>query len=99
MAGYHTFRGAAPTPPYLRAVPLPKVVRQVVLDLCDELLGVVGIETQNLPETFEFDVLQVAVGQGLHTGVGLYHFFLSQTVRTDQVPPTCTAEAQILIKM
>lgn len=78
-------------------MPLPQVVRQVVLDLRDELLGVVGIETQNLPETFEFDVLQVAVGQGLHAGVGLYHFLLSQTVRTNQVTPTWKAEAQFIV--
>ena len=65
---------------YLSVVSLPEVVRQVMLDLCDELLGVVGIETEHLAEAFEADVLQVAVGQGLHTGVGLNHFLLRQTV-------------------
>lgn len=71
---------------------LPQVVGQIVLDLGDELLGVVRVETEHLAEAFEADVLQVAVGQGLHTGIGLNHFLLCQTIRANQVTPTCNVE-------
>lgn len=77
---------------YLGVVSLPEVVRQVVLDLSDELLGVVGVEAEHLAEAFEADVLEVAVGQRLHTGVGLNHFLLGQTVGANQVAPTWRAE-------
>lgn len=66
----------------------PQVVGEVVLNLRDELLGVVRIETQHLAEAFEADVLQVTVGQGLHAGIGLNHFLLGQTIRANQVTPT-----------
>lgn len=59
-----------------------------MLDLSDELLGIVRIETEHLTEAFEADVLQVTVGQGLHTGIGLNHFLLGQTIRANQVTPT-----------
>lgn len=73
---------------HLSAVALPQVVRQVVLDLGEELLGVVGVEAQHLTQALEADVLQVTVGQRLHTGVGLDHFLLGQAVGADQVTPT-----------
>lgn len=66
----------------------PQVVGQIMLDLSDELLGIVRIETEHLTEAFEADVLQVTVGQGLHTGIGLNHFLLGQTIRANQVTPT-----------
>lgn len=65
-----------------------------MLDLSDELLGVVRIETEHLTEAFEADVLQVTVGQGLHTGIGLNHFLLRQTIRANQVTSTWNAEIQ-----
>lgn len=72
----------------------PQVVGQIMLDLSDELLGVVRIETEHLTEAFEADVLQVTVGQGLHTGIGLNHFLLGQTIRANQVTPTWNVEIQ-----
>lgn len=84
---------------YLDVVSFPEVVRQIVLDLSDELLGVVGIEAEHLAEAFEADVLQVTVGQGLHTGVGLNHFLLSQTVRANQVTPTWKTETQETVRV
>lgn len=67
---------------------LAQVVRQVVLDLRQELLGVVGVEAEHLAEPLQADVLQVAVCQGLHAGVGLDHLLLGQAVRADQVTAT-----------
>lgn len=81
---------------YLGAVSLSQVVRQVVLDLGDELLGVVGVEAEHLAEPFEADVLQVAVGEGLHAGVGLNHLLLGEAVGADQVTPTLEGETQVL---
>lgn len=69
-------------------MPLPQVVCQIVLNLGEELLGVVGIEAQDFPQAFEADVLQVTVSQSFHTGVGLDHFLLGETVRANQVAPT-----------
>lgn len=82
---------------YLGVVSLPEVVRQVVLDLGDELLGVVGVEAEHLAQAFEADVLEVTVGQGLHTGVGLDHFLLGQTVRANQVASTWKAFSSFML--
>lgn len=67
---------------------LPQVVRQVVLDLGEELLGVVGVKAQHFPQALEANVLQVAVGQRFHTGIGLDDFLLGEAVRANQVTPT-----------
>lgn len=80
---------------YLNAVSFPEVVRQIMLDLSDELLGVVGIQAEHLAEAFEADVLQVTVSQSLHTGVGLNHFLLCQIVRANQVAPTWRGETNV----
>lgn len=66
-----------------------------MLDLSDELLGVVRIETEHLAEAFEADVLQVTVSQGLHTGVGFNHFLLGQAVRANQVAPAWKVDVQL----
>lgn len=76
---------------YLSVVSFPEVVGQIMLDLSDELLGVVRVETEHLAEAFKADVLQVTVGQGLHTGVRLNDFLLGQTVRANQIAPTWKA--------
>lgn len=73
---------------YLSGVSLAQVVRQVVLDLSEELLGVVGVEAEHLAEPFEADVLQVAVGEGLYTGIGFDHLLLGKAVGANQVTPT-----------
>lgn len=80
---------------YLGVVSFPQVVRQVMLDLSDELLGVVRVETEHLAEAFEADVLQVTVSQGLHTGVGFNHFLLGQAVRANQVAPAWKEDVQL----
>lgn len=53
-----------------------QVVGQVVLYLADELLSVLRVEPQNLSETLQTNVLQVAIGQGLDVSVGLDHLLL-----------------------
>lgn len=65
---------------HISPVALSQVVREVVLYLADELLGVLGVEAEDLAEALEADVLQVAVGQGLDVGVGLDHLLLRQRV-------------------
>lgn len=67
----------------------PQVVGQVVVDLRQEPLGVVGVEAQNLLQALQADVLQVTVGQSLHAGVGLDHLRLGQTVGANQVASAC----------
>jgi len=74
---------------HIRPVALSQVVGEVVLNLADELLGVLGVEPEDLTEALEADVLQVAVGQGLDVGVGLDHLLLRQGVRANQVTFTC----------
>lgn len=91
----HVLRQIRKALSYLSAVSLPEVVRQIMLDLSDELLRVIRVETEHLTEAFEADVLQVTVCQGLHAGVSLNHFLLGQTVRANQVTPTWKAEIQV----
>lgn len=68
-----------------------------MLDLSDELLGVVRVKAEHLAEAFEADILQVAVGQGLYTGIGLNHFLLCQAVGAYQVAPTWKVETSYYI--
>lgn len=70
-----------------------------MLDLCQKLLGVVGVQAENLPKPFEADILQVAVSQSLHTCVGLNHFFLSQTVRANQVTSSWNGKRNTWLKV
>ena len=65
---------------YLGSVALSQVVGEVVGDLSDEFVGVVGVETQHLAQALQTDVLQVTVGQGFHVGVGLDHLLFGQGV-------------------
>lgn len=55
---------------------LSQIVREVVLYLADELLGVLRVESQDLAEALETDILQVTVGQGLDVGISLDHLLL-----------------------
>lgn len=66
-----------------------------MLDLCDKLLGIVRIDTKNFSEAFEADVLQITIGKGLHTSVGLNHFLLGQAIRANQVTTTWNIQIQI----
>lgn len=59
---------------------LSQVVREVMLYLADELLGVFRVESEDLPEPLQADVLQVTVGQGFDVGIGLDHLLLGQGV-------------------
>lgn len=77
---------------YLGVVTVPQVVRQIVPDFRDELLGVVRVETEDFTEAFQANVLKVTVGQGFDAGVGLYHLLLGQEVRANQVPPPWKVE-------
>ncbi|TNN54377.1 hypothetical protein EYF80_035395 [Liparis tanakae] len=51
----------------------PLVVGEVVVDVGGEHTGVLRIELQHLSQTAHVDVLEVAVGQRLHVGVGFDH--------------------------
>lgn len=73
---------------------LPQVVREVVLYLADKLLGVLGVQPEDLPKALQADVLQVAVGQGLDVGVGLDHLLLRQGIRANQVSFTWEVHRQ-----
>lgn len=77
---------------YLAIVTVPQVVRQIVPDFRNELLGVVWVEAEDFTEAFEANVLKVTVRQGFYTGVGLYYLFLGEEVRANQVPPSWKAE-------
>lgn len=77
---------------YLGIVTVPQVVRQIVPDFRNELLGVVWVETENFTEAFQANVLKVTVGQGFYTGIGLYYLFLGEEVRANQVPPPWKVE-------
>lgn len=70
---------------HISPVALSQIVREVMLYLADELLGVLRVESEDLAEALEADVLQVAVSQGLDVGVGLDHLFLRQGVRANQI--------------
>lgn len=70
---------------YIRPVALSEIVREVVLDLADELLSILWVEAQDLTEALQADVLQVTVGQGFDVGVGFDHLLLCQRVRTNQI--------------
>lgn len=73
-------------------VPLPQVVREVLLDVLDEAVRVFGVEVQDLVQAPQVDTLEVAVGQGFHVGVGLDHSVVQGQVGTDQVALTCSQE-------
>lgn len=77
---------------YLGVVTVPQVVRQIVPDFRNELLGVVRVEAENFPEAFQADVLKVTVGQGFYTGVGLYYLLLGEEIRANQVAPPWKVE-------
>lgn len=80
-----TFPLTAASGTHVGSVALPQVVGEVVLDLAHKLLRVLGVEAQNLTQPLQADVLQVAVRQRLHVGVGLNHLLFGQRVRTNQI--------------
>lgn len=61
---------------HICAVTLSQIVCEVVLYLADELLRVLGVESEDLSEALQADVLQVAVSQSLDVGVGFDHLLL-----------------------
>lgn len=70
---------------HISSVALSQIVREVMLYLADELLGVLGIESQDLAEALEADILQVAVGQRFDVGVGLDNLLLRQRVWANKI--------------
>lgn len=68
---------------------LTQVVGEVMLDLADELLGVLRVQSQHLSEALQADVLKVAVGQRFDVGVGLDHLLFRQRVGANQISLTC----------
>ena len=62
-----------------------QIVGEVVLYLADELLGILGVESEDLAEALEADILQVTIGQGFDVGIGLDHLLLGQGVWTNQI--------------
>lgn len=81
----HSQLSHIPVCTHIRAVAFSQVVREVVLYFADELLGVLWVESEDLAEALEADILQVTVGQSLDVGVGLNHLLLCQRVRTNQI--------------
>lgn len=65
---------------HISAVAFSQIVGEVVLYLADELLGVLGVESEDLAEALEADILQVTIGQGFDISVGLDHLLLGQVV-------------------
>lgn len=70
---------------YLILAALTQVVGEVVVDVGGENAAVLGVELQHLPQAAHADVLQVAVRQRLHIGVGFNHLLRPRQVRPDQV--------------
>lgn len=58
---------------YMRLMSLPQVVREILLDVLDEVVRVLGVEVQHFVQPPQVNTLQVTVGQGLHVGVGFDH--------------------------
>lgn len=58
---------------HVRLVSLSQVVRKVLLDVLDKVLGVFRVKVQHFVQPLQVDALQVAVGQGFHVRVGFYH--------------------------
>lgn len=54
-------------------MPLPQIVREVLLDVLDKVMRVFRVEVQHFVEPFQVDTLQVTVGQGFHIGIGFYY--------------------------
>lgn len=69
---------------------LPQVVGQVLLNVPDKMVGVLGVEVQHLVQAAQVEALKVAVGQSLYVRVGLDHAVVKGHVGTDQVTFTCT---------
>lgn len=66
-------------------MPLSQIVSQIMLYVSDELLGVLWVEPEHLPEPLQTDVLQVTVGQSLHVRIGLDHLVLRCQVCPNQI--------------
>lgn len=58
---------------HVRLLSLPQVVSEVLLDVLDEVVWVLGVEVQHLVQPPQVDALQVAVGQSFHVRIGFYH--------------------------
>lgn len=58
---------------HVRLMPLPQVVREVLLDVLDEVVRVLRVQVQHLIQPLQVDTLQVTVGQGFHISIGFYH--------------------------
>lgn len=76
-------------------VSLSQVVREVLLDVLDEVVRVLRIEVQHLIESFQVDTLQVTVGQGFHICIGFYHPVIQGQVCSDQVTFTCSGRERV----
>lgn len=65
---------------HISTMAFSQVVGEVMLNLTDELLSVLGVESEDLSQPLQADVLQVTVRQSLHVGIGLYHLLLRQII-------------------
>lgn len=75
---------------YVRFLPLPQVVGEVLLDVLYKVVRVFRVEVQHLVQPLQVDALQVTVGQRLDVGIGLYHALIQRHVCPDQVALTCS---------
>lgn len=79
-------------------VSLSQVVREVLLDVLDEVVRVLRIEVQHLIESFQVDTLQVTVGQGFHICIGFYYPVIQGQVCSDQVTFTCSGRESEMVR-
>lgn len=75
---------------YVRFLPLPQVVGEVLLDVLHKVVRVLRVEVQHLVQPPQVDALQVTVGQRLDVGIGLYHALVQRHVGADQVALACS---------
>lgn len=59
------------------------------MDVGAETAAVLRVQLEDFPQSPDADVLQVAVGQRLHVGVGLDHLIVLREVGPDEVTFAC----------
>lgn len=84
---------------YIGLITLSQVVGQIVVDVGAETAAVLRVQLKDLPQSPDADVLQVAVGQRLHVGVGLDHLVVFREVGPDEVAFTCRQMVQHLAQV
>lgn len=74
---------------YIALLPLSEVVREVLSDVLDKVVGVLRVQVQNLIQSPEINALQITICQCFHVCTCLYHPVFHRQVGPNQVPFTC----------